>query len=135
MKNQLLENREALGKFRDNSKTTETGEDGYWEFFHLVGYAVFPSIDWRQCSVTIEEKNIAACIVVYNNIMKSQKFILSAHELKLEDNYVDINSLSESDKLKILLAVKSCKSFSSLYASIRFSSFDIEVKTLNSTCE
>lgn len=98
MKNQLLENREALGKFRNNSKI---GEDGYWEFFHLVGYAVFPSIDWEKCCVTIEEKNIAACIVVYNNIMKSQKFILSAHELELEDSYVDISSLSESDKLKI----------------------------------
>lgn len=58
MKNQLLENREALGKFRDNSKTTKTGEDGYWEFFHLVGYAVFPSIDWGKCCVTIEEKDI-----------------------------------------------------------------------------
>lgn len=101
MKNQLLENREALGKFRDNSKTTETGEDGYWEFFHLVGYVIFPSIDCEKCCVTIEEKNIAACIVVYNNIMKSQKFILSAHELELEDSYVDISSLSESDKLKI----------------------------------
>lgn len=98
IKNQLLENREALGKFRDNSKI---GEDGYWEFFHLVGYAVFPSIDWEKCCVTIEEKNIAACIVVYNNIMKSQKFILSAYELELEDSYVDISSLSESDNLKI----------------------------------
>ena len=46
-----------------------------------------------------------------------------------------LDTVSESDKLKILLAVRSCKSFSSLYASIRFSSFDIEVKTLNSTCE
>lgn len=101
MKNQLLENREALGKFRDNSKTTETGEDGYWEFFHIVGYAVFPSIDCEKCCVIIEEKNIAACIVVYNNIMKSQKFILSAHELELEDSYVDISSLSEYNKLKI----------------------------------
>lgn len=33
--------------------------------------------------------------------MKSQKFILSAHELELEDSYVDISSLFESDKLKI----------------------------------
>ena len=39
--------------------------------------------------------------MVYNNIMKSQKFILSAHELELEDSYVDISSLSESDNLKI----------------------------------
>lgn len=101
IKNQLLENRKALGKFRDNSKTTETGEDGYWEFFHLVGYAVFPSIDWRQCSVTMGEENVAACIVVYNNIMRLQKFMLSAYELNQEDNYVDISSLSESDKLKI----------------------------------
>lgn len=101
IKNQLLENRKALGKFRDNSKTTETGEDGYWEFFHLVGYAVFPSIDWRQCSVTMGEENVAACIVVYNSIMRSQKFMLSAYELNQEDNYVDISSLSESDKLKI----------------------------------
>ena len=101
MEKLLVENREALGKFRDNSKTTETGEEGYWEFFHLVGYAVFPSIDWRQCSVTMDEKNVAACIVVYNNIMRSQKFILSAHELNQEDSYVDISSLSESDKLKI----------------------------------
>lgn len=101
MEKLLVENRYALGKFRDNSKTTETGEDGYWEFFHLVGYAVFPSIDWEKYCVTIEEKNLGACIVVYNNIMKSQKFILSAHELELEDNYVDINSLSESDKLRI----------------------------------
>lgn len=100
MEKLLVENRKALGKFRDNSKTTETGEEGYWEFFHLVGYAVFPSIDWRQCSVTMDEKNVAACIVVYNNIMRSQKFILSAHELNQEDSYVDINSLSESDKLK-----------------------------------
>lgn len=101
IKNQLLENRKALGKFRNNSKTTETGEDGYWEFFHLVGYAVFPSIDWRQCSVTMDEKNVAACIVVYNNIMRSQKFMLSSYELNQEDSYVDISSLSESDKLKI----------------------------------
>lgn len=101
MSMKIIENRVALGKFRDNSKTTETGEEGYWEFFHLVGYAVFPSIDWRQCSVTVDEKNVAACIVAYRNIIGSQKFILSAHELSLEGYYVDINSLSESDKLKI----------------------------------
>ena len=101
MKNQLLENREALGKFRDNSKTTETGEDGYWEFFHLVGYAVFPSIDWRQCSVTIDKNDVCACVVVYNDLMQSQKVILSFYELKQLNDYVDFSSLSEPDKLKI----------------------------------
>ena len=46
-----------------------------------------------------------------------------------------LDTVSESDKLKILLAVRSCKSFYYLYSSIMFSSFYIEVKTLNSTCE
>ena len=90
MKNQLLENREALGKFRDNSKTTETGEDGYWEFFHLVGYAVFPSMNWGQGKITIDKNDVCACVVVYNDLMQSQKVILSFYELKQLNDYVDL---------------------------------------------
>ena len=101
MKNQLLENREALGKFRDNSKTTETGEDGYWEFFHLVGYAVFPSMNWGQGKITIDKNDVCACVVVYNDLMQSQKVILSFYELKQLNDYVDFSSLSEPDKSKI----------------------------------
>ena len=83
--------------FRNSSKI---GKEGYWEFSHLVGYIIFPSIDWNKGCMAMNERDIAACVVVYSEHV-SQLFTLSYYELKMLDDYTDISNLSKSDLSKI----------------------------------
>ena len=98
MKNPLIENnRETLGKFRDSGKK---GKGGYWEFCHLVGYVIFPSMNWGEGCMTIDKKCKASCVIVYGNHVP-QVITLSYHELKQLGDYTDLSNISNSDQSKI----------------------------------
>ena len=98
IKNFLIENKNVLGKFRDNGKK---GAKDYWEFSHLVGYVIFPSINWDEGCMTIDKKSKASCVVIYSNLAQPQIVIISYSELKLLGDYTDISNLSKSDQSKI----------------------------------
>lgn len=97
MKNLPVERINALGKFRDSGIS---GDSEYWEFSHLVGYIIFPSMDWEKGCMTVDKKGEAACVVVYSDHV-TQVITLSSSELKLLGYYTDISNLSKSDQLKI----------------------------------
>ena len=97
MKNLPVERINALGKFRDSGVA---GAGGYWNFSHLVGYVVFPLMDWDKGCITINERSEALCVVVYSDRVPPV-ITLSFSELKLLDNYTDISNLPKSDLLKI----------------------------------
>lgn len=83
--------------FRNSSKI---GESGYWEFNHLVGYVIFPSMNWDEGCMTMNERGVTACVVVYSDHIPPLT-TLSYYELKMLDDYTDISNLSKSDLLKI----------------------------------
>lgn len=97
MKNLLIENKNVLGKFRNNSKI---GKSGYWEFCHLVGYVIFPHMSWGEGCMTIDKKCKASCVIVYGDHVP-QVIALSYHELNLLGDYIDISNLPKSDLSKI----------------------------------
>jgi hypothetical protein len=76
------------------------GAGGYWNFSHLVGYIVFPSMNWDKGCMTIDERSEALCVVVYSDRVPPV-ITLSFSELKMLDDYTDISNLSKSDLLKI----------------------------------
>lgn len=97
MKNLPVERINALGKFRNSGVA---GAGGYWNFSHLVGYIVFPSMNWDKGCMTIDERSEALCVVVYSDRVPPV-ITLSISELKMLDDYTDISNLSKSDLLKI----------------------------------
>ena len=97
MKNLPVERINALGKFRNSGVA---GAGGYWNFSHLVGYIVFPSMNWDKGCMTIDERSEALCVVVYSDRVPPV-ITLSFSELKMLDDYTDISNLSKSDLLKI----------------------------------
>jgi len=97
IKNPLIENKKALGMFRNSSKI---GKEGYWEFCHLVGYVIFPSMNWDKGCMTMSERDVAACVVIYRDHVL-QLITLSYYELKMLDDYTDISNLPKSDQSKI----------------------------------
>lgn len=97
MKNLPVERINALGKFRNSGVA---GAGGYWNFSHLVGYIVFPSMNWDKGCMTIDERSEALCVVVYSDRVPPV-ITLSSSELKMLDDYTDISNLSKSDLLKI----------------------------------
>lgn len=98
VKNLPTERINALGKFRNSGIS---GAGGYWNFSHLVGYVVFPLMNWDKGCMTIDEsRSEAFCVVVYSKRVPPV-ITLSFSELKMLDNYTDISNLPKSDSLKI----------------------------------
>lgn len=95
--NPLIKNKNILGKFRESGKKSV---DGYWEFHHLVGFIIFPSMNWDEGCMTIDKKSEASCVIVYGDHVP-QVITLSYHELKLLGDYTDISNISNYDLLKI----------------------------------
>lgn len=97
MKNLPVERINALGKFRNSGVA---GAGGYWNFSHLVGYIVFPLMNWDKGCITVNKRSEAFCVVVYSDHVPPV-ITLNFSELKLLGYYTDISNLSKSDQLKI----------------------------------